>query len=344
MGTAAVTLLANFVDITVPVWGWVAVIAFIVVLLVIDLSVFHREAHVITTRSAAIETIIWVAIGVGFTFVIWVWFNGAAASEYISGYLVEESLSIDNVFVWALILSYFKVPAKFQHRVLFWGIFGALVLRAGFIFAGLALIQRFEFVLYIFGAFLIYTAFKLVVQSDEGIDPSQSRFLRWIRRIIPTSDELDGHRLFTRVNGRRMATPLLSVLVLIELTDVLFAVDSVPAVLGVSREQFIVFTSNAFAILGLRAMYFLLADLHARFSYLQQGLAMILAFIGVKMIVDQAGWTHIPTWLSLVVIAMILVLSVLMSIQKDRRADTIELIGDDGLVTTYEPLPPPQER
>ena len=196
----------------------------------------------------------------------------------------------------------------------------------------------------IFGAFLIYTAFKLVMQSDEGIDPSQSRFLRWIRQVIPTSDHLDGHRLFTRVNGRRMATPLLSVLVLIEVTDVLFAVDSVPAVLGVSREQFIVFTSNAFAILGLRAMYFLLADLHARFSYLQQGLAMILAFIGVKMVVDQAGWTHIPTWLSLAVIALILVLSVLMSIQKDRGADTIEVLDDDGLATTHEPLPPLQER
>ncbi len=182
--------------------------------------------------------------------------------------------------------------------MLFWGIFGALVLRATFIFAGIALIERFDWVLYIFGAFLLYTAGKLIFSDNEHVDPSKSRFLKVVHRIVPSTDQLDGQKLFTRVDGKRLATPLFAVLVLVEGTDVLFAVDSVPAVLAVSREQFIVFSSNAFAILGLRAMYFLLADLHGRFSYLQQGLAIILAFVGVKMLINE--WYHIPTWLSLV--------------------------------------------
>ncbi|MEN9505176.1 MAG: hypothetical protein RI958_1102, partial [Actinomycetota bacterium] len=269
----------RFVELDVPLWAWGALIAFIVLLLVVDLVVFHREAHDVHTKEAAVESVIWVSIGLAFTFVIWFAFSGAAAGEYISGYLIEKSLSVDNVFVWALIFTYFKVPGKYQHRVLFWGIFGALVLRAIFIFAGVALIEQFEWVLYLFGAFLLYTAFKLITSGDDEIDPSQSRILKLIHKVIPMTDQLDGQKLFTRITGKRLATPLFAVLVLVEATDVLFAVDSVPAVLAVSHEQFIVFSSNAFAILGLRALYFLLADLHARFSYLQQGLAIILAFV-----------------------------------------------------------------
>ena len=266
--------------------------------------------------------------------------GGTAGTEYISGYLIEKSLSIDNVFVWALIFTYFKVPGKYQHRVLFWGIFGALVLRAVFIFAGVALIEKFDWILYVFGAFLLFTAVKMIVKSDEEVDPSQSVFLRILRKVVPVTDELDGQKLFTRVNAKRVATPLFAVLMLVEATDVIFAVDSVPAVLAVSREQFIVFSSNAFAILGLRALYFLLADMHARFSYLQEGLAIILAFVGVKMIIAQKPIEyHIPTATSLLVIALVLGVSILMSLQRKPHGDTIELVEDEA-----EPLPPANER
>jgi tellurite resistance protein TerC len=325
----------SFVELDVHWWMWVALVAFIVSLLIVDLVVVHREAHDISTREAAIESIVWVSIGLAFTGVIWWGFSGAAASEYISGYLIEKSLSVDNVFVWALIFSYFKVPPKYQHRVLFWGIFGALVLRAIFIFAGVELIERFDWILYLFGAFLLYTAIKLLRGDDEEMDPGKSPFLRLVKRFVPSTDELDGQKLFTRVNGKRLATPLFAVLLLLEATDVLFAVDSVPAVLAVSREQFIVFASNAFAILGLRALYFLLADMHARFSYLQQGLAIILAFVGIKMII--AEWYHIPTGVSLLVIALVLTASVVMSLRAPQD-DTIEVPEEAELP------PPPQER
>ena len=319
----------NFVDLHIEPWHWALLLGFIVLLLIVDLVVFHKEAHDVKTREAAIESIIWVSIGLSFTFVIWGAFNGAAAGEYISGYLIEKSLSVDNVFVWALIFSYFKVPGKYQHRVLFWGIFGALVLRAIFIFAGVALIDTFSWILYVFGAFLLYTSFKLIIKSDEEMDPSKSRVIKLITRFVPSTDKMDGQKLFTRVDARRLATPLFTVLIMIEATDVLFAVDSVPAVLAVSHEQFIVFASNAFAILGLRALYFLLADLHARFSYLQQGLAVILAFVGIKMIISK--WYHIPTGISLLVIALVLTVSIVMSLQKNVIDDTIHLVTEDEL-------------
>ena len=323
----------NFVELDVGAVWWVGLLALIGVLLLVDLLVVHREGHEVHTREAALESAAWIAVGLAFGLVVWWGFGGGAAGEYYSGYLIEKSLSVDNVFVWALILSYFSVPPRYQHRVLFWGIFGALVLRAVFIFAGIALIERFDWVLYVFGAFLLYTALKLVMGGDEHVDPGKSRFLRVVRRFVPLSDELDGQRLFTRLNGHRVATPLFAVLLLVEATDLLFAVDSVPAVLAVSQEQFIVFASNAFAILGLRALYFLLADMHARFSYLQQGLAIILAFVGVKMLIH--GWYHIPTWLSLTVIAIVLLASVGFSVQRTAAPDIIEVA---------EEPPPPQER
>jgi tellurite resistance protein TerC len=304
---------SSFVDLDVEPWHWAVLLGLVVVLLLIDLLVLHREAHEIKPREAAIESAVWVSIGLGFAVVVWWWFGAAATGEYLSGYLVEQSLSVDNVFVWAIILSYFAVPAKYQHRVLFWGIFGALVLRASFIFAGVALIERFEWVLYVFGAFLLFTAVRLLLADDDDqIDPGNSRFLRVVNRVVPSTDRLDGPHLFTKVDGRRLATPLFAVLVLVELTDLIFAVDSVPAVLAVSHEQFIVFSSNAFAILGLRSMYFLLAHLQGRFRFLQQGLAVILAFVGVKMIVNE--WVHIPTWLSLIVIAVVLLTAIACSL------------------------------
>jgi tellurite resistance protein TerC len=324
---------SKFVDLDVAAVWWIGLLAIIAVLLLIDLLVVHRESHEIKTREAAIESAVWISIGLAFGLAVWWGFGGAAAGEYYSGYLIEKSLSVDNVFVWALVLSYFKIPPRYQHRVLFWGIFGALVMRAIFIFAGIALIEKFDWVLYVFGAFLLFTAGKLVFSDSDHVDPSKSKFLKLVHKVVPLTDELDGQKLFTRVNGKRFATPLFAVLLLIEMTDVLFAVDSVPAVLAVSHEQFIVFASNAFAILGLRALYFLLADMHARFSYLQQGLAIILAFVGIKMIIH--GWYHIPTWLSLLVIALVLAASVGFSLKANPKVDTIEIPED---------LPPTDER
>ena len=331
---ASGTSRTEFVDINVASWAWLATLGVIVALLLFDILILNRHAHAPTLRRAALETIAWVAIGVTFGIVVITSFGSAAGGEWFSGYLIEYSLSIDNVFVWALILAYFRVPAQYQRRVLFWGVFGALVLRAGFIFAGVALITRFEWMLFIFGAFLLYTAGKLLFSHDDAVDPSQSRFLKVVHRFVPTTPELHGQKMFVHIDGRRLATPLFAVLLLVEATDVLFAVDSVPAVLAVSKEQFIVFTSNAFAIMGLRALYFMLADMRARFSYLQQGLAIILAFVGIKMIISR--WYHIPTALSLLVIVLVLVVSVSFSLQRTR--------GLERMASMYEDPPPPDER
>jgi tellurite resistance protein TerC len=312
----------HFVEIDVHLWQWGVLLAIIVTMLLADLMIFHREAHEVGTKEAAIESAVWISCGVAFTAVVWWWFGAQAGGEYISGYLIEKSLSIDNVFVWALIMGYFLVPNKYQHRVLFWGIFGALVLRAIFIFGGVALIHRFDWILYVFGVFLLYTAAKLLFGGDEPMDPGESKLLKVVTRVVPSTDEYDGQKLFTRRTGRRLATPLFAVLVLVEVTDVIFAVDSVPAVLAVSHEQFIVFSSNAFAILGLRALYFLLADMHSKFTYLQEGLAVILAFVGVKMLIVH--WYHIPTWLSLGVIAIVLIAAIGVSIAVDRRQPKAE--------------------
>ena len=331
----------KFVDFEVPGWAWAALVGFMAVLLLIDLFVLHPEPKVLPLKRAAIEWIAWTAIGLAFTIVLVAAFGGEAGSEYVSGYLIEKSLSIDNVFVWALIFTSFSVPVKYQHRVLFWGVFGALVLRAVFIFAGVALLDRFEWILFVFGGFLVFTALRLAISGDdeEEFDPEKSRFLRLIRRVLPIAPAYDGQRLFTRVDGRRLATPLFAVLLLVEGTDLVFAVDSVPAVLAVSREQFIVFSSNAFAILGLRSMYFLLADMRTRFSYLQQGLAIILGFVGVKMVISR--WVHIETWISLLVIVMVLVMSILFSMQRTRHPDAPDSI--EGAVEIGESdlgLPP----
>ncbi|MEO6652301.1 MAG: TerC family protein [Ilumatobacteraceae bacterium] len=336
----------NFVSVDVQLWHWAVLLGVIVSMLLFDLLVLHREAKVLSPKRAAVESAAWVACGLGFSLVILLWFGGAAAGEYVSGYLIEESLSIDNVFVWALILGYFRIPSMYQHRVLFWGIFGALLLRATFIFAGVAVIERFDWVLYIFGAFLLYTAAKLIFSDNDHVDPGESKFLKIVNRVVPSTDDLDGQKLFTSRNGQRLATPLFSVLLLVEATDVVFAVDSVPAVLAVSREQFIVFSSNAFAILGLRALYFLLANMHDRFTYLQQGLATILAFVGVKMLIHN--WYYIPTWLSLVVIALVLTASIGFSLKVERTTADARMAGeafeghDDHEVD--EVMPPPSER
>jgi TerC family integral membrane protein len=305
----------NFASFDVPIWIWFAFLALISVLLIVDLLLVHRTPHAPTTKEAAIESAVWISIGLAFTGAVFAWHGGQAAGEYISGYLIEKSLSVDNVFVWALIMSYFAVPREFQFRVLFWGVFGALVLRFVFIFAGVALLEQFEWLLFVFGAFLLVTAFRLVRQGEEEVHPEQNPVLRLVRRVIPSTTEYNGQHLFVKHGRKLLATPLLAVLIVIETSDVVFAVDSIPAILAVSREQFIVFSSNAFAILGLRALYFLLADLRDRFRYLQQGLAVILAFVGIKMIL--AEWYHIETFISLGVIALVLTVSIWLSMRKE---------------------------
>jgi len=310
----------------VPGWVWVAFVAGISLLLVIDLLIVHRKPHAIGFREAAIESAAWVTLGLSFTLVILWWQGGLAAGEYLAGYLIEKSLSVDNVFVWAVILNYFAVPLKYQFRVLFWGIFGALVLRAVFIFAGVALIDRFDWIIYVFGAFLLFTAFRVAHHRASDIHPENNPVLKLVRRIVPVSKDYDGQKMITRKSGRWMATPLFVVLVLVETTDVVFAVDSIPAILAVSREPFIVFSSNAFAIMGLRALYFLLAGMSERLRYLNYGLAVILGFVGLKMIAEDL--VHVPTWLSLLVIASVLAVTIVVSL----RADGKERVGGEDHV------------
>jgi tellurite resistance protein TerC len=302
----------NFVSFEVPAWVWVAFGVAVLAMLLVDLLVVHREAHAVTTKEAAIESAIWISIGLAFGLVMLAWQGGDAAGEYYAGYLIEKSLSIDNVFVWALVMSYFGVPQKYQFRVLFWGIFGALVLRAIFIFGGVAILERFSWVIYVFGAFLLFTAIRLLRPSHDDVHPEDNFILKLVNKVVPSSPEYDGQKLFTVKNGKRLATPLFAVLVVVESSDVIFAVDSIPAILAVSREEFIVFSSNAFAILGLRALYFLLADLRNKFRFLQQGLAVVLDFVGIKMLISE--WYHMPTYLSLVVIAVVLTVAIGLSI------------------------------
>ncbi|HWC10486.1 MAG TPA: TerC family protein [Acidimicrobiales bacterium] len=314
---AAESPTTKFVSLDVPLWAWAALVGAIVVLLLADLLIVHRRPHAVSFRQAAIESAAWITLGLGFSLVVAWAFGGAAAGEYLAGYLIEKSLSVDNVFVWAVIFGYFAVPAKYQFRVLFWGIFGALVLRAIFIFAGVALLETFDWVLYIFGAFLLFTAVKIARHQGAEVHPETNPVLRVFRRLVPSTTEYDSQHLLTRRNGRRLATPLLAVLVLVETTDVVFAVDSIPAILAVSREPFIVFASNAFAILGLRALYFLLAGMADRFRYLNAGLGVILGFVGIKMLVVE--WYHFPTWLSLAVIAGVLTVTVWLSLRAESR-------------------------
>lgn len=314
---------SNFVSFDVPLWVWAAFTALIAVLLIADLLLIHKEAHEITIKEAAIESAVWISIGLAFGLVILAWQGGAAAGEYYAGYLIEKSLSIDNVFVWALIMSYFGVPQKFQFRVLFWGIFGALVLRAAFIFGGVALLERFDWILYVFGGFLLITAIRLLRPTHEDVHPEDNFILRLVNKVVPSTNDYDGQKLFTRVNGARVATPLFAVLVVIESSDVIFAVDSIPAIIAVSREQFIIFSSNAFAILGLRALYFLLADMRNRFGYLQQGLAVVLAFVGIKMLASE--WYHVPTYLSLGIIGLVLTVAIVASLKRDVTGEDVDL-------------------
>ncbi|MCB7136155.1 TerC family protein [Cellulosimicrobium marinum] len=300
----------------VPLWVWFASIGAIVAMLLVDL-VAHRRAHVIRVREAATWTVAWVAVGVGFGALVWQTYGATAGQEYFAGYLIEKSLAVDNVFVWAIIFSYFAVPREFQHRVLFLGVLGALVFRGIFIAAGAVLIENFSWILYLFAAFLLVTGYRMLRQRDEHLDPERSRALRLFRKHVPMTDAFHGQRLLVRRAGVVLATPLLAVLVLVEVTDIVFAVDSIPAIFAVTDEPFLVFTANAFALLGLRAMYFLLADLVHRFVYLKIGLALVLIWVGVKMLL-KIDLFYIPTTISLAVVATIIGTSVIASLVATR--------------------------
>jgi tellurite resistance protein TerC len=302
----------------VPVWMWLAVLGAILAMLAVDLFA-HRRAHAIGVREAAAWSAVWVTTGVGFGAVVWAAYGAEHGQQYFAGYLIEKSLAVDNVFVWAIVFTYFAVPRELQHRVLFLGVLGALVLRGAFIAAGSVLIASFSWVLYLFAALLLYTGYRMLRQRDQHIDPRRSRVLRAFRRHVPMTDAFHGQRLWVRQEGVLLATPLLAVLVLIEVTDVVFAVDSIPAIFAVTDEPFLVFTANAFAILGLRAMYFLLADLVHRFVYLKTGLALVLIWVGVKMTL-KVDLFSIPTAISLAVIATIITVSVVASLRATRDA------------------------
>ena len=294
-------------------WAWAAVIAFIVGMLLIDLLVFHRNAHEVSTKEAAGWSIVWIALSLAFGGVIWLTMGGTEAGEYLGGYLIEKSLSVDNIFVFALIFGFFSVPAALQHRVLFWGVFGALVFRAIFIAAGSALLSNFHWTIYVFGAFLVFTGVRMAFHKDTEIHPEHNPILKLLRRAMPMTNDYHGQHFVVKQAAKWVATPLLAVLVVVETTDIIFAVDSIPAIFAVTDNAFLVFTSNAFAILGLRALYFLLAGMIGRFTYLKIGLSAVLVFVGAKMLLTDI-W-HIPIYASLLAIVVMLGTSVLVSLR-----------------------------
>jgi tellurite resistance protein TerC len=291
---------------------WLGFTAFVLVLLALDLGVFHRKAHEVRTKEALTWTAVWIALALLFNLGVYHWFGSQLALEFLTGYVIEKALSVDNLFVFLVVFSYFSVPQALQHRVLFWGILGALVMRALFIFLGAALLQSFHWIIYVFGGFLIITGIKLLVQSEQEVHPERNPILRLFRRFLPTVPDYRGTRFLVREAGRLYATPLLMVLVVIEATDIVFAVDSIPAIFAVTADPFIVYTSNVFAILGLRALYFALAAMMGRFHYLKTGLGLVLTFVGIKMAITDLY--KIPIAISLAVIATILTGSVIASL------------------------------
>jgi tellurite resistance protein TerC len=295
---------------------WAGFIAFVIAMLALDLGVFHRKAHVVRFKEAAIWSGVWISLALVFNAGVWWLFGPRPATEFLTGYLIEKSLSIDNIFIFVVIFSALGIPALYQHRVLFWGITSALALRAGLILAGTAMLARFHWLIYGFGAFLIFTGVKLFLQRGKEAHPENGWFMRQARRLIPSTQRIDGHRFFTVENGKRVATPLFMALLLAELTDLVFAVDSIPAIFAVTQDPFIVFTSNIFAILGLRSLFFLLAGMVEKFRYLKVGLSGVLVFVGAKMAL--ADVVKVPPALSFAIIAATLGASIVASLLKAR--------------------------
>jgi tellurite resistance protein TerC len=297
-----------------PLWAWAAFFLFIAAMLALDLGVLQREAHEVKMKEAIGWCVVWVTLALSFGGIMWWWRGAELAQQYLAGYLVELCLSVDNVFVFILVFSYFKVAPRYQHRVLFWGIIGAVVMRAVFILVGVSIINQFHWVLYLFGVFLVYTGIKMALpsSSEVDVDPNHNFVVRLFRRFYPVAPHNDHGRFFVRHDGRRMATPLFIVLIIIETTDVVFALDSLPAVLAITKDGFVALTSNIFAILGLRSLYFALNGIMQLFRFLKIGLAAILVFIGTKMLIEH--WVNISTGASLAVIGSVLLLSVLASV------------------------------
>lgn len=301
----------------VGAWGWGGFLAFVFLMLALDLGVFNRKDHSFSLREALGWTLFWIVLSLLFACGVWWLLGKEPAQSFLAGYLVEKALSVDNIFVFVVIFNHFRVPAKYQHKVLFWGILGALVMRAVFIGAGVALLSRFHWLEYVFGAFLVYTGIGLVRQDDEAMDPSQSKALKLIRRFLPVTPDFVEGRFFVKQNAKRMVTPLFVALLFVELSDVVFAVDSIPAILSITQDPFIVYTSNVFAILGLRSLYFALAGIMPMFFFLNYGLAAILVFVGMKMLI--ADFYVVPIGASLGLIGGILCAAVLASLVREKR-------------------------
>jgi tellurite resistance protein TerC len=299
-------------------WLWIGFNAFVLVMLALDLGVFHRKCHVVTLKESLSWTAVWVILALLFNAGLWYYAGSQKALEFFTGYLIEKSLSVDNVFVFALLFSYFAVPPVYQHRVLFWGILGALIMRAIMIAAGAVLITKFSWIIYVFGTFLIVTGIKMIVKREEEIHPENNPVVIWFKRLMPVTPEYRGEKFFVRENGILMATPLFIVLLLVEFTDLIFAVDSIPAIFAVTTDPFIVYTSNVFAILGLRSLYFALAGVMDKFHYLKIGLGVVLAFVGVKMLLAHSPW-KLDTLVSLGVIVLILATSMVMSLLRPKK-------------------------
>jgi tellurite resistance protein TerC len=296
---------------------WIAFNVFVVLMLALDLGVFHRKTHTVKLREAMWWSVVWVGLAAAFAVVVYFWHGRPASLEFVTGYVIELSLSVDNLFVFLLIFRFFKVSPEHQHKVLFWGIVGALVMRAFFILVGVSLITKFHWVIYVFGALLIYSGIKLFFQNESDVHPDKNPILRLFRRFVPVTEDYHGDKFFVRRNGL-YATPMFVVLLVVETTDLLFAVDSIPAILAITRDAFIVYTSNVFAIMGLRSMYFALAGMMEMFRYLHYGLALVLTFVGAKMLVSH--YLEIPTEYALGGVAGILLIAVLASVANPQKA------------------------
>jgi tellurite resistance protein TerC len=295
-----------------PWWAWFGFFAFITVMLALDLGVFHRKSHAVSVKEALVWSGVWALLAFAFNALVWVWRGPELGQQFLASYLIEKSLSVDNIFVFILIFTYFKVSDIFQHKVLFWGIIGAVLMRTVFILAGVSIVEKFHWLLYFFGAFLVYTGIKLALPSkEEEVNPDNNIAVRLYKKFFPVAPSSNDGKFFTRINGKLMATPLFIVLLVVETTDVIFALDSIPAVLSITKDGFVALTSNIFAILGLRSLYFALNGIMGLFRYLKVGLSFILAFIGAKMLIEP--WLHVDTSVSLIVIASVLMTSILMS-------------------------------
>lgn len=302
------------------IYLWIGFNVFVLLMLALDLGVFHRKAHEVNIKEAIIWSIVWITLALIFNYGVYIYMGKVKALEFFTGYILEKSLSVDNIFVFILVFSFFKVPSKYQHKILFWGILGALVMRIILIFSGVALLTKFHWLIYVFGAFLIFTGIKMLIQKEQQISPDKNILVRLFKKIYPVTDDYHHDKFFVKIDGKKLATPMFVVLLVIEFTDLVFAVDSIPAILAITNDTFIVYTSNVFAILGLRALYFALAGVMKYFRFLKIGLSVILVFVGSKMcLVD---FYKFPITLSLGIIISILLISVLASLIKPKKEIT----------------------